>query len=416
MDQENELDKNKENEKDKDKKNEEDKKKDENKNELTEEEKEEARQNGFILVGNTGTGKTTVLNMMFNKIVGKVAKSFISCTKESSVYFYKLKNGKSVSLIDTPGLSDSSKTENKNIDKLHLEGISDKISNEKIHIKGILFLVNFQNERFDADEQYALLEYNRIFPLKDFWKSLVLIYTHFYPDPDDDKTEEEMMEERTLSNAEIFSTLMEKVKKVSQVITYQELKKKYFNSHSEPNNKKKIIRNNKNREELEALLDELCKNQPLFNRVEVTTIKNHKWKDEEDGKEYIGQVKIVSYFDFNNEPLKETLHIISKKEVEKNFNPPPPSYSCHVFSGGWSGGGGGSSDQSGEINYISNEVNPKPIEEHKISEIRDNSSGVKGAIGGAALLGGISLILSPVGWVTLGAVATGALFGWAISK
>ncbi len=200
-------------------------KEDLNKNQLTEEEKEEARQNGFILVGKTGTGKTTFLNMMFNKVVGKVAKSFISCTKESSVYFYKLKNGKFISLIDTPGLSDSSKTKNKNIDKLHLEGISDKICNEKIHIKGILFLVNFQDERFDADEQYALLEYNRIFPLKDFWKSLSIIYTHFYPDPDDDKTEEEMMEERTISNSEIFSELMEKVKKVSQVITYQELKK-----------------------------------------------------------------------------------------------------------------------------------------------------------------------------------------------
>ena len=33
---------------------------------LTEQEKEEAKQNGFILVGKTGAGKTTILNAIFN--------------------------------------------------------------------------------------------------------------------------------------------------------------------------------------------------------------------------------------------------------------------------------------------------------------------------------------------------------------
>ena len=36
---------------------------------LTEEEKEKARENGFILAGKTGTGKITILNAIFNKIV-----------------------------------------------------------------------------------------------------------------------------------------------------------------------------------------------------------------------------------------------------------------------------------------------------------------------------------------------------------
>lgn len=38
---------------------------------LTDEEKEKAKENGFILVGKTGAGKTTILNAIFNKIVGK---------------------------------------------------------------------------------------------------------------------------------------------------------------------------------------------------------------------------------------------------------------------------------------------------------------------------------------------------------
>ena len=386
-------------------------------NNLTNEEIEQAKQNGFIVVGKAGTGKTTLINMLFNKVVGKVEKSYISVTQISIVYYYKLKNGKLVCLIDTPGLADTNKIENKNIDNLHLEGISDIISKEKIHIKGILFLVNFQVERFDSDEQNALLEYNRIFPLKDFWKSLVIIYTHFYSDEDEDeKTEEEIIEERSASNKEIFSKLMEKVKNVSEVISYENLKKKYFNSHSDPkNNKKKIKRNNQNREELEVLLDELCKNEPLFTRVEVTTVKNHKWICEEDGKEYIGEVKKVSYFDFNNEPLKETIHIISKKEVEKNFNYPRPSSHCDQFTGGY--------DNGGNIIYI---PKPKPIEPDAIpipNKLKENNYSyvAKSALGGAGV-GGIvgcavaAVASGPVGWIVGGCSLAGAvgaaLFGW----
>ena len=372
--------------------------------ELTDNEKEEAKQNGFILVGKTGVGKTTLLNALFNKIVGKVEKSANSCTQISSVYYYKMKNGKSVCLIDTPGLSDSKKTEQENIDKMHLEGITSIISKEKVHIKGILFLVNFQCERFDADEQKALLEYNRIFPLKDFWKSLVVIYTHFFADADEDKTEEELKQERDVSNGELFSKLMEKVKKVSLPISYNDLQKKYFNSHSDPNNEKKKKRNNKNRQELEVIFNELCQNEPLFNRVEIKHIKNHKWKDEKDGKEYIGEVEIIGYFDFNNEPLKERLNIISKEEVVPNIINSPPSSNITVIDA--------KKNKNDEIVY-----NPQEGNKNNSTYVKhDMSTGgrtVVGGIGGALIGTGIGLLASgPVGWTLATGAAVGALFGW----
>ena len=149
---------------------------------LNDEEKEKAKQNGFIVVGKTGTGKTTILNAIFNKVVGKVESSAESVTKITSIYYYKLKNGNVISLVDTPGLADSERTENKNIDKMHLDGITKAISDEKIHIKGILFFVNFQNKRFDVDEQEALLNDYTLFPLKNFWKCVVIVYSHFFAD------------------------------------------------------------------------------------------------------------------------------------------------------------------------------------------------------------------------------------------
>ena len=193
------------------------------KDDLTEEERQSARENGFVISGKTGAGKTTLLNAIFGKEVGRAERSLKSVTQHSTVYYYKLENGKCITLVDTPGLSDANKIENKEIDNIHLDGITKVISEQNIHIKGILFLVNFQNERFDADEQEALLKYNEVFPLKKFWQNLIVIFTHHFADPDGDD-EEEMKSNRDKSNGEIFCKIMDKVKNVSDVIDYKGLK------------------------------------------------------------------------------------------------------------------------------------------------------------------------------------------------
>ena len=347
---------------------------------LNEKEKEEARQNGFILVGKTGTGKSTLLNAFFNKIVAQA-------------------EGKCICLVDTPGLSDTEKLTKENIDKIHLDGITDIISKEKIHIKGILFLVNFQNKRFDADEQEALLSYNKLFPLKKFWSSLVIVYTHFYADPNEDDDEEEMMKKRTITNSEIFNTIMDKVKEVSDVISYDDLKKKYFNSYSKVTNNNKKKSNERTRDELENLFDELIKSDPLFNRVVIENIKNHKWKDE-NGKEFIGEVEIIGFYDLNDEPLKERMNIMSKKEVIKQTYYPPPSHNYTVYNAGYS--------SSGYLHYQSTSYKNKP---NKVA--RTGGGGVLGSLLG---VGGTIFLMANPGTLAIAAGAgiglgIGALFG-----
>ena len=196
---------------------------------FSEAELEEAKKNGFILTGKTGAGKSTFINVLLGKETAKVERSLIKVTPEPQVYYHRLKNGKCISLVDTPGLSDTDINE-EDIDKKHLKNIEETISKEKIHIKGMLFLVNFQEERFDGSEQEALLNYNKIFPLKKFWEHLVVIFTHWFPDPNGDSLEE-MIESRNESNGKLFKNLMEKVKDVSNVIDYKNLKFKYFNSY-----------------------------------------------------------------------------------------------------------------------------------------------------------------------------------------
>lgn len=65
-----------------------------------------ARQNGFILTGKTGTGKSTLLNVIFSQEVAEAKKYAFAVTKKSQVYYLKLNNGRYISLVDTPGLSD----------------------------------------------------------------------------------------------------------------------------------------------------------------------------------------------------------------------------------------------------------------------------------------------------------------------
>ena len=297
---------------------------------LTIKEKEQAKQNGFVLLGKTGAGKSTLFNALFGKDIAEVKKKASSVTTKSSVYYYKLENGKCVSIIDTPGLSDTSKLKNENIDDEHLKGITEIIRKENIHLKGILFLSNFQNERFDADEQRALLNYNTIFPLKKFWTYTIIVFTHYFTDPEGDSLED-MKKEREESNGEIFREIMEKVKEVSDVIAYENLNIKYFNSYSPVKNEKQKYKNKLVKNELEIEINKLCLKEPLFTKVELLKIDNYKIV--ENGKTYLCQAEVTGTFDLNLLPLKQNRTILSKREIKPNEIIPKTKIEGKVYSG-----------------------------------------------------------------------------------
>ena len=110
-------------------------------------------------------------------------------------------------------------------------------------MKGLLFLSNFQNERFDASEQMSLIEYNSLFPLKDFWNHLIIIFTHYYGDPDGD-SKEEIKEKSHKILSQLFITIMNKVKDISDPVNFENLNRQYINIFSRPKNERQI-KNNK---------------------------------------------------------------------------------------------------------------------------------------------------------------------------
>ena len=381
------------------------------KSNLSEKEKEKAKQNGFILAGKTGAGKTTLLNAVFGKEVGLAKRSLEAVTTNSSIYYCRLENGNCVSLVDTPGLSDTNRTENKDIDNIHLEEIQKVISEQKIHIKGILFLVNFQNERFDADEQDALLNYNRVFPLRRFWKNLIVIFTHHFADPDGDD-EDEMKRNRDKSNGDIFSKIMDKVKDVSDVIDYNNLKIRYFNSYSPVKNEKQRKKNIKVRDDLEILLTELSKNEPLFNQIEIMHIKNYKIQ--ENGKEYLAEVEIIGYFDLNHEPLKETIKVLNREEIttQDEDEIPPTEVNIDVYNAKKN-----EDNNNLEINKEEGtKENSNYVNNYTGTKIGAGVVGTAAGIGGAVLAGIAGFGALPIIGVGAGVAVIGAGIGAAIGS
>ena len=78
-------------------------------------------------------------------------------------------------MVETPGLGDIKKIYDEDIDDRRLVKILDAIKSENIDIKGILFLVNLQEKRFDYSEMNILFKYNKIlFPFKNFWKYIMI--------------------------------------------------------------------------------------------------------------------------------------------------------------------------------------------------------------------------------------------------
>ena len=374
---------------------------------MNEKEKEEAKLNGFVLAGKTGAGKTTLLNAIFGKEVGKVERSLTSVTQFSKVFYYKMQNGKCISLIDTPGLSDSNVLENKNIDIIHLENITEVISKENIRLKGILFLVNFQNERFDSDEQKALIRYNQLFPLRRFWQNLIVIFTHHFADPDGD-TENEMRENRDKSNGKIFSNIMDKVKDVSDIIDYKELRVKYFNSYSPVKNDKQKIKNIKVRDDLEIDLDYLTKTEPLFSQIEIIHVKNQIIKDEKTGKKFITELEIYGFFDLNGKkPLYEKRKIISQVELTKENEEelPAPEIDLKVINA--------QKDEKDHLHIETNKGNKENSNyiKYKGTKVGLGVGGIGGAIVGGIAVGVGALAALPAVGVGLGIAAVGTIIG-----
>ena len=274
---------------------------------LTEDEILKAKENSFILLGKTGVGKTSLLNIIYDKAIGKVGHSLLSEIKDSKYYSIKERRDNQNNyfcIIDTPGLYDTGGIE---VDEIQKREIMKLISKEKIKVKGLLFLSNFQCERFDVSEQSTLIDYINLFPLQDFWKRIIFVFTHYYGDPDS-YSKEEMKQNSNIYQSELLYNLMEKVKTVCTPIKFEDLNFKYINIYNRNLNKLKINNNSEIRNEMIEKIIQYTKLNPMFNKLEIINFENF---DIEKNGNYVYNCDLYIYFDSNNNIVHKEFNILN---------------------------------------------------------------------------------------------------------
>ena len=283
---------------------------------LTDDEKKMAKENCFILLGKTGTGKTSLLNLLYGGDIGKVGYESKSETSISSYYCIKeVIDSKTYcySIIDTPGLYDSFGREN---DEKMKDYTKDLISKENLKIKGILFLSNFQNERFDYSEIDSLFQYNTFFPLKNFWKHVILIFTHYYGDPDGYSKEE--IRENSIKNLTLlFSELMERIKEVSTPVNFIDIERLYVNIHSKIKNENHLKDNEMYKKQI---LEKICyytQLEPMYNKFCIFKFNNIEVKKY---KGYLFDSELEIFLDKNNKILNKKFKMIKIQMSNSNEN------------------------------------------------------------------------------------------------
>ena len=249
----------------------------------------------ILVIGLTGSGKSSFVNFMTDKTECKVSDLGTSCTKDykmvdvydkDTVYYF----------VDTPGLDDAAG------DKDNIEAIM-KFRNTVPRINAIIFCQSLTEPRFCAST-----------------KSLFNLMKLLYPDP---KLFNHLLIVRTKSDRS--SHYFEENKKKCENSIYNQLK-----NHSLIGEEKNISeyyidsvgRDNDSLIEKQNILDKLEKMDPIFLGINVTVLKHVEVYDSFSNKVTIEESKKYEYLDFDGkkniavENETEIIDLNGIKEVE----------------------------------------------------------------------------------------------------
>ncbi|KIJ95204.1 hypothetical protein K443DRAFT_109193, partial [Laccaria amethystina LaAM-08-1] len=131
----------------------------------------------ILLVGETGTGKTSFLSLLVNVLAGRAPDEYDlepydvtnesgsgqmhSQTNAAKIYKFKSVNGVQVTVLDTPGLADTRGLEK---DNEHKQSITAAIRDSIPEVTAVIILANGTNPRLGVATDYAITTLSSIFP------------------------------------------------------------------------------------------------------------------------------------------------------------------------------------------------------------------------------------------------------------
>ena len=147
----------------------------------------------FLVTGITGAGKSTLLNGIIRKKLAEEGARATSCTNKLKEYKKPdIIPGVSVSLVDSPGLQDTTEKE---------DGYIQAMKSGRTRKTNLILYCNRVNERLTKNDKETIIKLTQAFG-EEFWKYVVVVLTFSNqlcdgadesdpPEPSDDASDEE---------------------------------------------------------------------------------------------------------------------------------------------------------------------------------------------------------------------------------
>ena len=184
----------------------------------------------IVLVGPTGAGKSQFCNFIHNDLTNsiyKVSNSLNSCTSTPQSSIIERQNIR-LELIDSPGSSDSN-----NNDEENLKVLANYLQS-KNEIHQILLILSFE-DRLSKDTRQYLKILSWIFTPMQFMSNLIVIFTHYPKDPDEEDIEKFYQHKYEINEElnKIFDIPSEYKSKIPQIPVYH-FNTKILNKNTSP--------------------------------------------------------------------------------------------------------------------------------------------------------------------------------------
>jgi len=184
----------------------------------------------IVLVGPTGAGKSQFCNFIHKDLTNsiyKVSNSLNSCTSTPQSSIVERQDIR-LELIDSPGSSDSN-----NNDEENLKVLADYLRS-KNEIHQILLILSFE-DRLSKDTRQYLKILSWIFTPMQFMSNLIVVFTHYPKDPDEEDIEKFYQHKYEINEElnKIFDIPSEYKSKIPQIPVYH-FNTKVLNKNTSP--------------------------------------------------------------------------------------------------------------------------------------------------------------------------------------